>query len=70
MKIIERTHDLATGETTDIERELTATEIAEIEAKNAETQAKAEAEATKAAEKTAVLAKLGLTADEVAALLS
>ena len=32
--------------------------------------AELEAEATKAAEKVAVLAKLGLTADEVAALLS
>lgn len=70
MKITERTFDIATGKTIDVERELTASEIAQIEAKNAEAQAKAEAIATKAAEKAAVLAKLGLTADEVAALLS
>ena len=70
MKITERTYDITTGETTDVERKLTASEIAEIEARNAEAQAKAEAEANKAAQKAAVLAKLGLTADEVAALLS
>lgn len=70
MKTIERTHDITTGRITDIERELTAAEIAEIQANNAKAQAKAETEATKAAEKAAVLQKLGLTADEVAALLS
>lgn len=70
MKIIERTHDITTGETTDVERDLTAAEIAEIEAKNAKAQAKAEAEATKATEKAALLEKLGITADEAALLLS
>ena len=70
MKIIERTHDITTGKITDIERDLTESEIAEIEVKNAKAQAKAEAEAIKAAEKAAVLEKLGLTADEVTALLS
>jgi hypothetical protein len=70
MKIIERTHDITTGETTDVERDLTAAEIAEIEAKNAKAEAKAEAEASKAAQKSALLKKLGITADEAALLLS
>ena len=57
-----------------VNREATEEEIAEIEASRAE--AKAEAKATAKAEadraklKEATLAKLGLTADEVAALLS
>ena len=61
-------HNVETGEV--IEREMTAAEIAQLEADKAEAEAIKIAEATKAAEKTAVLAKLGLTAEEVAALLS
>jgi hypothetical protein len=61
-----------TGEV--IERPLTADEIAANEAAAAQAEADrlaAEAEAaTKAEAKAAVLAKLGLTADEVAALFS
>ena len=57
-----------------VEREATKDEVAEIEATRAEAQAEANAnkqtEAAKQALKTATLAKLGLTADEVAALLS
>ena len=57
-----------------IEREATKEEIAEIEATRAKAQAEADAnkqaEADRLALKTATLAKLGLTADEVAALLS
>jgi hypothetical protein len=56
-----------------IEREATADEIAEIEARQAEAikQQKAEAKAltAQAAAKQAVLDKLGLTADEIATLL-
>ena len=70
MKIIERTFDATTGETTDIERDATAEEIAARDAVIAEAQAKAEAEAAKAAEKTALLAKLGITAEEAALLLA
>lgn len=70
MKIIEKTHDITTNEIVEIEREMTAEEIAQWEFDNAQAQAKAEAEAIKNAEKSAVLAKLGLTAEEVAALLS
>ena len=57
-----------------VNREATEKEIAEIKAAQAEAQAEANAnkqtEAAKQALKTATLAKLGLTADEVAALLS
>ena len=57
-----------------VDREATKDEAAEIEATRAEAQAEANAnkqtEAAKQALKTATLAKLGLTADEVAALLS
>jgi hypothetical protein len=69
MKIIERTFDATTGETTDIEREATAEEIATREALIAEAQAKAEAEATKAAAKQVVLDRLGITAEEATLLL-
>lgn len=70
MKIIERTFDATTGETIDIERDATAEEIAARDAVIAEAQAKAEAEATIAAEKAALLAKLGITEDEAKLLLS
>jgi hypothetical protein len=57
-----------------IEREATADEVAEIEARQAEAvkQQKAEAKEATAREKAKaeVLAKLGLTADEVEALLA
>jgi hypothetical protein len=57
-----------------IEREATADEVAKIEARQAETvkQQKAEAKAlaAKNAARQAVLDKLGLTADEIATLLS
>lgn len=68
MTYIERIYDVLTGET--IERQYTPEEIAEVEANVIKQNERAEAEAIKAAEKAAVLAKLGLTADEVAALLS
>jgi hypothetical protein len=60
-------HDLATGEV--IEREMTAEELTQLDADKAESAAQASLEATKAATRQAVLDKLGLTADEVAALL-
>lgn len=57
-----------------IEREATEEEVAEIEATRAtakaEAKALAKAEADRQALKEATLAKLGLTADEVSALLS
>jgi len=57
-----------------IEREATEAEIVEIEATRAESKAEAKAsaklDADRATLKAATLEKLGLTADEVAALLS
>jgi hypothetical protein len=70
MKIIERTFDATTGETTDIERDETAQETAgrlQREAEIAEALNQAQAEATA---KAALLAKLGITADEAKLLLS
>ena len=60
--------DALTGET--VERDQTEAELAQLKADQAESKARAKAEADKATAKEAVLTKLGLTADEVAALLS
>jgi hypothetical protein len=54
----------------DLVRDATPKETAVIDAQRAEAAAKAQAEADKQALKQATLDKLGLTADEVAALLS
>ena len=70
MKIIERTFDATTGETTDVEREMTKAEKDQLAKDTAEALAKSEAEATKAIEKAALLAKLGITDDEAKLLLS
>jgi hypothetical protein len=65
-------HDVETGEVTEIE--LTADELKEKEKNDTETAKKIaiekSAEAAKEAEKAALLAKLGITADEAALLLS
>ena len=61
-------HDAQTGET--IVREMTETEIAQYESDQLAIQEMAQSQADRAALKTATLAKLGLTADEVVALLS
>lgn len=61
-------YDHATGE--QITRDMTADELAANEAMLAENEARQQAEADRQALKAATLAKLGLTADEVAALLS
>ena len=50
-------------------RPMTEAEYAQWQADNAEAQAKAEAQIAKALARQAVLDKLGLTADEAAALL-
>ena len=60
--------DALTGET--VKREQNEAELAQAKADQAEAKAQAKAEAAKASAKEAVLSKLGLTADEVAALLS
>jgi hypothetical protein len=53
-----------------IDRDMNADELAAYKAMQDEAKAKAEAEANKANARAAVIAKLGLTADEVTALLS
>lgn len=69
MKKIEHIYDITTGETTVLEREENEQEKAERLAIEAEADAKAAEQATKDAARQAVLDKLGLSADEVAALL-
>ena len=59
--------DCITGET--ITRNLTAKELAELEADKVETEAAAATKLAKEAARQAVLDKLGLTVDEAAALL-
>jgi hypothetical protein len=54
----------------DLVREATAEETKQIQAQEAEAEAKLKADAERAKLKADTLAKLGLTADEVAALLS
>ena len=67
-KAMVRNHDLLTGEIT--ERQMTTDELAQSKADIAETAASLAEEATKAALRQAVLDKLALTAEEIAALLS
>ena len=64
----EVTFNIETGETT--ERPFTKEEIAQMEANAAKEKAEAEVEAQKSADKAALLAKLGITADEAKMLLS
>ena len=60
--------NIETGETS--ERPFTKEETAQMEANAARNAAEAEIEAQKATDKAALLAKLGITADEVKLLLS
>jgi hypothetical protein len=59
--------NLETGETT--VRDYTKAEIEQVMAERAESEAKTAAEAIKAIEKAALLAKLGITEDEARLLL-
>jgi hypothetical protein len=68
MKPMVRIHDIATDET--IDREMTDAEFAQFQAEQAKDQARIEAEATRAAEKAALLAQLGITDDQAKLLLS
>jgi len=63
-----RIHDLSTDEVVD--REMNDAEFAVYEADQAAAAEKAEAEAAKAAEKAALLSRLGITADEAKLLLA
>ena len=60
-------HNVETGEI--VEREMNATELAQLEADKADAAAVREAVAKKSAEKAALLTKLGITEDEAKLLL-
>ena len=71
MKITERIYDATTGQTTDVERTLTAAQVKEMEAiqlEAAKRQAAIEQEAATKASAQAKLAALGLTSDDLKAL--
>jgi hypothetical protein len=70
MKITEKIYDIKTGEETIVERDMTAEEFAQYETYQAAVAAQAAAEAAKAAEKAALLARLGISADEAKLLLA
>jgi hypothetical protein len=61
-------HNVETGEV--IEREMNAQELSQWEADKLAQEVSEQAEATKATEKAALLAKLGITHDEAKLLLS
>ena len=63
-----RIHDLQTD--TVVDREMNDAEFAQYEVDQAVAAAQAEADAAKAAEKEALLARLGISADEAKLLLS
>ena len=63
-----RIHDLATNEV--IDREMNEEEFAQWEADKADQAAREAAEAQKAADRAALLSKLGITEDEAKLLLS
>lgn len=67
-KPIIKLHNAETGEI--LEREMNADELAQWEADNVLRAERKEAQAAKAAEKAALLAKLGITDDEAKLLLS
>jgi hypothetical protein len=68
MTYIHKIIDLATGET--VEQEYTAAQLAEVAEAEAKEAQKATDLATKAAEKSALLEKLGISEDEAKLLLS
>ena len=69
MIINERFHNAITNEITDIEREATEEELKHYQELLTKRNVQAAEDAAKAAAKQAVLDKLGLSAEEVAALL-
>ncbi len=70
MKIIERIVNLETNETVDVERDMTADELAMKQDSQQKGAAKAAESAAKLAEKAALLEKLGITEAEAKLLLS
>lgn len=70
MKIIERIINAATGETVDIERDMTADELAEHNAMISRIEKETKENAKTQEAKLALLEKLGITEDEAKLLLS
>ena len=70
MKTIEKIINIQTGEETIVENELSNEEVAYIKAFKLAEKEKADERAEKESARQAVLAKLGLTAEEAQALLS
>ena len=70
MKSIEKIINIQTGEETIVENELSNEEVAYIKAFQLAEKKKADERAEKESARQAVLAKLGLTAEEAQALLS
>jgi hypothetical protein len=68
MKPFIRIHNVETDEV--IDREMTDAEFAEYELGQVKAEEERQAEAIKAADKVALLARLGMTADEAKLLLS
>jgi len=69
MKIIERIVNTEIGETADIERDMTAQELAEKEAAEAKMEAEQMAKAEAQAKRLALFEKLGITEEEAKLLL-
>jgi hypothetical protein len=69
MKSIEKIIDIQTGEETLVEHTLSANQVAHIKAFELAEKEKADERAEKEAARSAVLTKLGLTAEEAQALL-
>ena len=69
MKIKLKIHNIETNEIENIERDMTAEELAQWETDKAAAQAEAKAEAKAAADRAALLTKLGITEDEARLLL-
>jgi tRNA1(Val) A37 N6-methylase TrmN6 len=69
MKTIEKIFDVTTGETTIIESDMSAAEIAEVERSQVEAAERAAKQAEAATAKAALLQKLGITEDEAKLLL-
>ena len=70
MKIIEKNHDVITGKETVIEREMSQEEIADYQNRLDFIAAEKVKSDKIKADKAALLAKLGITADEATLLLS
>ena len=69
MKIVERTHNIETGEIIDIERDATPEEINRAEQAKKEAEMELAARAQAEAKKAALLEKLGITEEEAKLLI-